>query len=346
LPLVSLDVVKRNIENLNGSVKVDSELGSGTRVTLRIPLTLAIVEGLLARIGSTLYLVNLSYITECLDSNAITFVDKGLIDFRGSIIPLLDVRTYFGAPVDEGDFSQVLVVTVDDQTLGLRVNQILDPYQSIVKSLGPLYENAVGVGGAIILGDGTPALMLDVDRLLRLVGENRLAENVVPWKVFPPLYSDPSQGLPEELILQPLEGLLFRIGPSVYGVDIKEVEEVIDENFIVPIPRTPDFLLGIINLRGRIIPVIDLALRLGLPKDVDSDATRLVVLGVRVGEHEISFALRVDSIEGIINIPHQEIESLPTHGGLNQPKGIQGLVKAQGGKVIILLDPTNLLPIS
>ena len=239
-----------------------------------------------------------------------------------------------------------MVVTIDDQSIGLRVNQIMDPFQSIVKSLGPLYENAVGVGGAIILGDGTPALMLDVDRLLQLVGENRLEEEMVPWKESTSSASTFSEGYPEEQVLQPLEGLLFRIGPTVYGVDIREVEEVIDENSIVPIPRTPDFLLGIINLRGRIIPIIDLALRLGVPSSPDTERTRLVVLGVRLGDLELSFALRVDTIEGIIDIPRQDIESLPPRVGLRKLKGIHGLVKAREGKVIILLDPTNLLPIS
>ncbi len=169
---VGMDVVKRNIENLGGSVRVRSQQGVGTNMKIRIPLPLAIVEGLLARIGEGMYLINLAYIVECLELADV--VDGGgdqIIDFRGEIVPYLDLRRFFRLEAGENDGGQVIVVSVDDRKVGLVVDGILDKYQSVIKSLGRVYERVQGISGAIILGDGRPALMLDVDRLARVTRE-------------------------------------------------------------------------------------------------------------------------------------------------------------------------------
>ncbi len=166
---VGMDVVRRNIEQLNGTVRVSSAVGRGTNVRLRVPLTLAIVEGLLAEVGPERYLINLASIEECLDCRRLR-VDgrRNIIDYRGEVLPFFDLRDYFAvdgpAPTDR----QMVVVSTEEQRVGLMVDAVLDNFQSVVKSLGPMYKDVEGISGAVILGDGTAALMLDTDRLVRV----------------------------------------------------------------------------------------------------------------------------------------------------------------------------------
>jgi len=168
---VGMDVVRRNVEALNGSVSVTTVPGHGSRFEMRMPLTLAIVEGLLARIGETFYLINLAYIVECLEHRKRqSGVTHGMIDYRGSVVPLLDLRTFFDTPA--GEMGQIVVVGSGADRVGLVVDELFDSYQSVVKSLGRLYDNVPGLSGAVFLGDGTPALMLDVERLIRMAAES------------------------------------------------------------------------------------------------------------------------------------------------------------------------------
>ncbi|TVR68004.1 MAG: chemotaxis protein CheA [Spirochaetaceae bacterium] len=173
---VGMDVVQRNIEQLGGSVRIASRTGEGSTVTIRIPLTLAIVEGLLARVDRNWYLVNLSYIEECLDFDTMDHENRrGYASYRGGIVPFVDMRRYFRikGTAEKNGGQQLIVVSVDDKRVGLVVDEIQDTYQSVIKSLGRIYEKVEGISGAIMLGNGTPALVLDVDRLVRLAAREK-----------------------------------------------------------------------------------------------------------------------------------------------------------------------------
>jgi two-component system chemotaxis sensor kinase CheA len=166
---VGMDVVKQNIEKLGGTVRVESSPGAGTEMSLRIPLTLAIVEGLLAEVAGGYYLINIAYIVECIDMQAAERnAEQRIIDFRGEILPYFDLRTFFGFPPADVGGSQLVVVTNDDRKMGILVDGIHDNYQTVIKSLSSVFDRVEGISGAITLGDGTPALMLDVDRLVRV----------------------------------------------------------------------------------------------------------------------------------------------------------------------------------
>ncbi len=167
---VGMDVVRRNIEAIGGSIRIETAKDVGTTLSIRIPLTLAIVDGLLSRIGDSLYLINLSYIVECLDLQDVRKGGNGgdMIDFRGEIVPFLDLRSYFGVEGDRSEHPQLVVVAIEEKKIGLVVDDLLDKYQSVIKSLGKVYEQVEGISGAIILGDGKPALMLDIDRLVKV----------------------------------------------------------------------------------------------------------------------------------------------------------------------------------
>lgn len=164
---VGMDVVRRNIEALSGAVAVHSEPGAGTTVEMRIPLTLAIVEGLLAEVGDRLFLIKLEYIRECVDGAAATRGGQtGMIDFRGEVVPTLDLARYFGIGESEPD-APIIVIDASDRRLGLVVTRLLGNHQSVVKSLGKLLSGVEGISGVVFLSDGTPGLMLDVERVVR-----------------------------------------------------------------------------------------------------------------------------------------------------------------------------------
>ncbi len=166
---VGMDVVRKNVERVGGSVRLEAGNPVGTTATLRIPLTMAIVDGVLAQVGGNFYFANISHVLECLDAEAFgarrTF---GVVDLRGEILPYYDLRDFFGLPRPEDQSAQILVVESDEERLGLVVDRVEDNYQSVIKPLGRLFDGLEGISGAIILGDGTPALMLDVDRLIRV----------------------------------------------------------------------------------------------------------------------------------------------------------------------------------
>ncbi len=174
---VGMDVVRRNVERLNGAVTLSSEAGVGTTVQLRIPLTLAIVEGLLCHVAGQSFLINLAYIRECVDGTAARrHSSGGFFDYRGSVVPLLDLAQFyrFGAANDD---DPIVVVAAGDHLVGLVVSTILGNHQSVVKNMGALLQHVEGVSGAVFLADGTPALMVDVERLHRIASkQNRKSD--------------------------------------------------------------------------------------------------------------------------------------------------------------------------
>jgi two-component system chemotaxis sensor kinase CheA len=169
---VGLDVVKRQIERLNGSVTVWSELGVGTRFTVKIPLTLAIIQGLLVRVGPEMYAIP---ITSVLDSHRIKPSDIKLIDnyevfnVRDDVVSLLRLNRLFGIETKEDrEYLFVVIVGSGDKKMGLVVDSLIGEEDVVIKPLRDHYTNAPGIAGANITGDGTVSLIIDVGQLLEL----------------------------------------------------------------------------------------------------------------------------------------------------------------------------------
>ncbi|RCW21040.1 two-component system chemotaxis sensor kinase CheA [Ciceribacter lividus] len=176
---VGMDVVKRTIDMLRGSIDVASKPGEGTTVTLRLPLTLAIIEGMLVRVGNGRYCIPLSAVEECVELPITAeTVGKGrsLLNIRGSLVPFLRLRELFRTEAPPDLHQKVVIVAVGEQRVGLVVDQILGNNQTVIKSLSKLHADVETFSGATILGDGTVALILDVTHLVRFGQsfENRL----------------------------------------------------------------------------------------------------------------------------------------------------------------------------
>jgi len=166
---VGMDVVKRTIEALRGSIEVSSTPGAGTDVTLCLPLTLAIIDGLLVRVGEGRYVIPLTAVEECVELDADAEAGGARCNFlnlRGSLIPFLRLNEVFTTPRDPEKLKKAVIVSAGDQRVGLVVDQVIGDHQTVIKSLSKLHADVEMFSGATILGDGSVALILDIAPLV------------------------------------------------------------------------------------------------------------------------------------------------------------------------------------
>jgi len=166
---VGMDVVKRNIEDLRGTLDIDSTPGKGSKITIRLPLTLAIIDGFLVQVGDTKYVVPLDMIQECIeldDEAKESMKGNQFINLRGEILPLLNVHEYFDEKVYEGGRENVLIVKYADKVVGLKVDELFGEHQTVIKPLGETFQQVPGISGGSILGSGEVSLIVDVPSLI------------------------------------------------------------------------------------------------------------------------------------------------------------------------------------
>ncbi len=164
---VGMDVVKQAIESLGGSVGVSSEPGIGARITLSIPLTLAIIDGLLVELGTGKYVFPLSAIEECIERTG-SNSDARMINNRGELLPVVELRQVFAVNEPPPEIEQIVVVRSAENIVGFAVDRVVGEHQTVIKSLGRVFRDLECVSGATILGDGSVALIVDVQRLTNL----------------------------------------------------------------------------------------------------------------------------------------------------------------------------------
>ncbi len=179
---VGLDVVRRNVEALRGSVEVESEAGRGTTITLRLPLTLAIIDGFVVKASDESYVIPVEAVIECIDLPAEERGTglSGLINLRGSPLPYLRLRELFGLPGEAAPRENVVVVRNETAQAGFVVDALLGGSQIVIKPLGRLFRGLPGVAGSAIVGDGRVALILDVPRLVRTALSREIPRSFVP----------------------------------------------------------------------------------------------------------------------------------------------------------------------
>lgn len=168
---VGMDVVKRTIEALRGSIDLASRPGQGSTFTLRLPLTLAILDGMLVRVGDARYSIPLSAVEECVElpaSEAAGNRSRSFLDIRDKLVPYLRLTDLFASDAPRDPFQKVVVVASGDTRVGLVVDQILGNHQIVIKQLSRFHARVRRFSGATILGDGSVALILDVPELIDL----------------------------------------------------------------------------------------------------------------------------------------------------------------------------------
>ncbi len=168
---VGMDVVKRSIDALRGSIDISSRLGVGTTISLKLPLTLAIIDGLLVLIGASYYVIPLSSVEECVDlkrTDAEKSNAKRLTYIRGELVPYISLRERFEINGHPPAVEQIVITEVGNAKVGFVVDKVIGEHQTVIKNLGKIYRNVEGISGATILGDGSVALILDVGRLAEI----------------------------------------------------------------------------------------------------------------------------------------------------------------------------------
>ncbi|ADQ31169.1 chemotaxis histidine kinase [Borreliella burgdorferi JD1] len=172
---VGMDVVKKQVESLRGHVVLESEFGKYTRIKLIFPLTLAIIEGWLVRVKDEHFIVPLSNVESCLESNKLISQMDGIetksnvMNYRGSMISYIRLREFFQVSSEKSLSEQVVVVNTNSGKMGIVVDEVLGQHQTVIKALGKIYSRVEGVSGATILGDGSLALVVDIDAITKLI---------------------------------------------------------------------------------------------------------------------------------------------------------------------------------
>jgi two-component system, chemotaxis family, sensor kinase CheA len=180
---VGMDVVKKNVEALRGSIEISSKPGQGSTVSLRLPLTLAIIDGLLVRVGEAKFVMPLANTVECVELTQ-RDIDSAhgnhLANIRGELIAYIRLSEYLQTGSSRPEIEQLMVTETEHGRFGIVVDQVLGDHQTVIKNLGRLYRNVQVISGATILGDGSVALILDLHRLVQSVIRNSSAEKREP----------------------------------------------------------------------------------------------------------------------------------------------------------------------
>jgi len=169
---VGMDVVKRGIDGLRGSIGVDSVRGSGTTITLKIPLTLAIIDSLLVKIGKDHFVLPLAAVEECVEltrEDVKNSHGNNLANVRGHLTPYISLREQFNVSGNSPDIEQIVIASVHGTRIGFVVDCVIGQHQTVIKPLGRMYQDVKGISGATVLGDGTVALILDMGLLLQSI---------------------------------------------------------------------------------------------------------------------------------------------------------------------------------
>ncbi|PTQ59065.1 two-component system chemotaxis sensor kinase CheA [Sphingomonas aurantiaca] len=168
---VGMDVVKRTIETLRGAIDITSKPGEGSTVVLRIPLTLAIIDGLLVRVGDGRYVIPLAAVEECIElslEDDLRSRGRSFITLRERLVPFLRLREMFDTGTRPDPHQKIVVIATGTERVGLVVDQIIGSHQTVIKSMSLLHQAVTTFAGATILGDGGVALILDVSQLVAL----------------------------------------------------------------------------------------------------------------------------------------------------------------------------------
>ncbi|WP_018986054.1 chemotaxis protein CheA [Methylophilus methylotrophus] len=181
---VGMDVVKRNIQALRGTIDIQSTPGLGCTMSIRLPLTLAIIDGFLVGVADSSYVVPLDMVVECIELSAEDYASsvsdkRNFINLRGEVLPYLKLRDEFECKGEPPIRQNIVVMQYANQKIGLVVDKLIGEFQTVIKPLGKVFEHVKGIGGFTILGSGSVALVLDVPRMMQLANMESIKEQAL-----------------------------------------------------------------------------------------------------------------------------------------------------------------------
>lgn len=321
---VGMDIVKSHIEKLNGLIDIQSNLGKGTKFTIKLPLTLAIIRSLLVKLGHQTFAIPLANVLEIirLDKNDIQIIKEqevGLV--RGRVLPLVRMRERLGieAPLEDQQKKRefVIVVGIADKRIGIIADRTVGNQEIVIKSLGSYIGTPPFITGATIMGDGNVALILDVGLIVRELGTEMSQEDDLAAA---------------KLLEEEQQFVTFKLQNEEYGLEIQRAKDIITPPIITSVVDAVNGLLGIINLRGVMLPVIDLRKRLGVQEQPLSKKARIIV--VEYENEDVGFL--VDEVTQVLKVRDLEIEIPSITNQYNESKLIKGITKIDDRVILIL----------
>lgn len=172
---VGMDVVRRNIEALRGSVTLTSEPGRGSHIALRLPLTLAIIDGFLVSVGPSKFIFPLDAVVEVIesggDASAVDARGRNIVELRGQVLPVVNLRALYALESPEPERCSIVVIRSGNARYGVMVDQLLGQHQTVIKPLGRMFRSLRGMSGSSILGNGEVALIFDVHSLSQMAAQ-------------------------------------------------------------------------------------------------------------------------------------------------------------------------------
>jgi len=333
---VGMDVVKRSIDSLGGTILIDSEKGRGMAITLKLPLTLAIIDGLLVRIGDGFFVMPLAVVDECIEINreeAARARERNMINFRDEMCAYVSLREQFHINGGQPDIEHVVIVKARDQRVGFGIDRVIGQHQTVIKSLTKVYRDIPGLSGATILGDGTVALILDVNMLLAAAEQQGMERERV---CVPPGTAHGRLEMHDKTITEAGLYLTFRLGDELFAIDVNRVREVLEIDAITVVPNAPDFMRGIINVRGSVVPVIDLRAKFGMSPTEKTVHTRVVVMELDLDGELTVVGAMADSVHEVIELTPEVIEPPPRIGSRWRTRFVKGVGKRDEQFILIL----------
>lgn len=330
---VGMDIVRSHIEKLNGMVDIDSKLGEGTTFTIKLPLTLAIIRSLLVKLGEREFAVPLGNVQEIVRLNkdeikSIKNQEVGII--RDRVLPLVRMHSRLGAKEDNLSAKKrlfVVVIGLAEKRVGLVVDRTLGNQEIVIKPLGKYVGQPKYIAGATIMGDGNVALILDVGSIVREEGTKELTNQEIDQKQI---------NAQDEVI----QLATFKLGVEEYGIEIDRVKDIITVPEITLVMNAPYSVLGMINLRGKLIPIMDLRQRFAINHQALNRKSRIIVvefLGGLIG-------ILVDQVTQVLKVPTRTIEAPPDNGSQVDAKFIKSISNLDE-RLVILLDLDLILDI-
>lgn len=335
---VGLDVVRRNVEALRGSIDIDST--EGTVFTLRLPLTLAIIDGFAVGVGEDTFIMPLDSVIECLDlADEAPLMESGeaLMDVRGEPLPLIDLGRCLGAAAAKPRF--VVVVRSGATRFGLAVERLEGQHQTVIKPLSTIFRRIRQISGSSIMSDGRVALVLDVNavvqKAIRRRGEYGCGPVAAPAREETRMTNIVQTGKSGQY-------LTFFVGPEEYAIGILRIREILEFGGVTHIPGMPVSVLGVINLRGRVVPVVDLAAKFEVGRGEQRSRNCVVIVEIVIDGENVVVGLVADTVNQVIELASESIEPPPALGTRARLEFLQGLGK-HGERFVLILDIDRLL---
>lgn len=341
---VGLDVVMKNIHDLGGKVEVISAKNAGTTFRLRLPLTLAIMDCQLIKVGVGFYAIPLDMIIEMglLVDNQITLSgDKTeCYTLREETFKLLHLDSVLFSKKEKLESAQkfLIKVKVGEIIVGLSCDELLFQQQIVIKSIEENYNNVTGILGVTVLGNGELALVLDVKEIEKLTSDYM---SIARKSGEPP--SVPIKTLGTERVLNQentrkisAEYLCFFVQNIEYAFNMEDIKEVCVWQKFSRLPFSPSFIRGIINLRGKIIPVVDPRILFELNPQENNFNNVVIVLQIKGKEESRYIGVIVDSVTKMNTVRHSDIECQPEIENIKIKSCVQGVLNIKGKKVTLL----------